>query len=238
MLHEFQRNHSRRRRIADGRLHGPRILLRIGCRNRRGAAGRHGRRRRRERIHGLHRRVLPCLHHRVRGFRQSRQFVEQSSEAVVIPRVHEVGELEFARHRLDVARLLQQGRQLPVSSLTLPLRPGLTGCYLWVRWVGGERHRRECRCQSVESRAQRASFDHQPIGVNRIGVGDGCGAIGQRDVKGLPLARQRVADQRRRRCTDVITSIRSMFPVIDTGILLVLIQEPRPVRSIRGLLYP
>src|SRR5271165_6396706 len=30
------------------------------------------------------------------------------------------------------------------------------------------------------------------------------------------------ADQRRRRCTDVITSNRSIFPVIDTGILLVL----------------
>lgn len=42
------------------------------------------------------------------------------------------------------------------------------------------------------------------------------------------------ADQRRRRCTDVITSTRSMFPVIDTVILLVLNQGVDPVRFFRG----
>jgi hypothetical protein len=45
------------------------------------------------------------------------------------------------------------------------------------------------------------------------------------------------ADQRRRRCTDVITSIRSMFPVIDTVILLVLNHGVDPVRSFRGPLH-
>src|SRR5438045_991877 len=45
------------------------------------------------------------------------------------------------------------------------------------------------------------------------------------------------ADQRRRRWTDVITSTRSIFPVIDTGILLVLSQGLCPVRSIRGPLH-
>src|ERR1044071_6992239 len=42
------------------------------------------------------------------------------------------------------------------------------------------------------------------------------------------------ADQRRRRCTDVMTSTRSIFPVIDTGILLVLSQGVGPVRFFRG----
>src|ERR1043165_6862489 len=45
------------------------------------------------------------------------------------------------------------------------------------------------------------------------------------------------ADQRRRRCTDVITSTRSIFPVIDTGILLVLNQGVGPVRCFRGPLH-
>jgi hypothetical protein len=42
------------------------------------------------------------------------------------------------------------------------------------------------------------------------------------------------AAQRRRRWTDVITSTCSLFPVIDTGILLVLSQRVCPVRSIKG----
>ena len=44
------------------------------------------------------------------------------------------------------------------------------------------------------------------------------------------------ADQRGRRCTDVITSTCSIFPVIDTVVLLVLNHEVDPVRFFRGLL--
>src|SRR5881392_1894053 len=44
------------------------------------------------------------------------------------------------------------------------------------------------------------------------------------------------ADPRRRRCTDVMTSTRSIFRVIDTVILLVLNQGVGPVRCFRGSL--
>ena len=42
------------------------------------------------------------------------------------------------------------------------------------------------------------------------------------------------AGQRRRRCTEVITSTRSIFPVIEVGILLVLNRGICPVRFFRG----
>ena len=57
--------------------------------------------------------------------------------------------------------------------------------------------------------------------------------LGRRPIRAFSSA-----DQRRRRCTDVINSTRSIFPVILTGILLVLIQGAHPVRSIRGLVHP